>query len=290
VYSWIYSPTVETLENLTFSAMVDESPKFSHLRLEEFESFTIVWMIRNPVNTMNVVMWDELNRALQYVEADASKKGIAFMSGVPKDVFTAGNDIMELYAPNTSKSRYRSFWLLSNTFLGNLYLSRLVTVAGIRGACPAGGCCLSLCCDYRIMTENGYIGLNEVALGISVPKFWGQLMEKTIGSGKAQKILQFATLLKSKDAYEAGLVDFLCSKSDLKQRVMDTLEKLVTLPEKGRSVRALSCCIFCNNYDIVLSLSCLTNVFRKLNSFYAKNLLIIGWAIWNLRQKMHGIC
>jgi len=41
-------------------------------------------------------------------------------------------------------------------------------VAAIRGACPAGGCCLSLCCDFRIMTDFGHIGLNEVALGISV--------------------------------------------------------------------------------------------------------------------------
>jgi hypothetical protein len=43
-----------------------------------------------------------------------------------------------------------------------------VQVAAIRGACPAGGCCLSLCCDFRIMTEFGHIGLNEVALGIAV--------------------------------------------------------------------------------------------------------------------------
>ena len=236
---------VITRKNSLVITMADKkSPKFTFLRLEEFESFTIVWMVRNPVNTMNSQMWDELKRALAYVESNPTKKGIAFLSGVSKDVFTAGNDIMELYAPNTSKQRYRSFWLLSNTFLGSLYISRLVTVAGIRGACPAGGCCLSLCCDYRIMTDHGYIGLNEVALGISVPKFWGRLMEKTIGCGKAQKILQFATLLKAKDAYEAGLVDCLCSKSELRQKVVETLEELVVLPEKGRSVRSLSYIVY----------------------------------------------
>lgn len=212
-------------------------PRLSFLRLEEYDSFTIIWMIRNPVNTMNTEMWDELMRALQHVESDPRKKGIAFLSGVSKDVFTAGNDIMELYAPNTSKDRYRSFWKLSNSFLGSLYVSRLVTVAGIRGACPAGGCCLALCCDYRIMTDRGYIGLNEVALGISVPKFWGRLMEKTIGCGQAQKILQFATLVDAEDAYSLGLVDSLCSKTDLQLKVVKKLEELVVLPEKGRWVR-----------------------------------------------------
>lgn len=44
------------------------------------------------------------------------------------------------------------------------------------GACPAGGCCMALACDLRFMTENGAIGLNEVALGIPVPDYWAQLM------------------------------------------------------------------------------------------------------------------
>ena len=43
---------------------------------------------------------------------------------------------------------------------------------GRRGACPAGGCILALCCDERVMTDDSTscIGLNEVALGIAVPR------------------------------------------------------------------------------------------------------------------------
>ncbi len=36
-------------------------------------------------------------------------------------------------------------------------------VAAIRGACPAGGCCIAMACDARIMTQHGNIGLNEVS-------------------------------------------------------------------------------------------------------------------------------
>jgi 3,2-trans-enoyl-CoA isomerase len=53
-------------------------------------------------------------------------------------VFTAGNDLMELYAPRTSRERYRNFWVVSNRVLLKLYKSRLATIAAIRGACPAG--------------------------------------------------------------------------------------------------------------------------------------------------------
>jgi len=66
-------------------------------------------------------------------------KGVIITSGLERDVFTAGNDINELYAPNTTLKRYKLFWKNSNTFLANLIRSPLVTVAAIRGQCPAGG-------------------------------------------------------------------------------------------------------------------------------------------------------
>ena len=60
----------------------------------------------------------------------------------------------------------REFWITSNKFLQRLYVSPLVTVAAIRGACPAGGCCLSLCCDHRVMSRDaGYIGECRLLVG-----------------------------------------------------------------------------------------------------------------------------
>ena len=42
-----------------------------------------------------------------------------------------------------------------------------------QGACPAGGCLLSLTCDYRVLADNPkyLMGLNETLLGIVAP-FW----------------------------------------------------------------------------------------------------------------------
>lgn len=56
-----------------------------------------------------------------------------------------------------------------------------MTIAAVRGYCPAGGCILSLCCDARVVTEDCRMGLNEVALGIPVPKFWVKIMVNTVG-------------------------------------------------------------------------------------------------------------
>lgn len=35
---------------------------------------------------------------------------------------------------------------------------RCLVASSCAGACPAGGCALSMCCDYRVMTESGHIG------------------------------------------------------------------------------------------------------------------------------------
>ena len=102
------------------------------------------------------------------------------------------------------RRRYREFWVESNQFLARLYRSPLVTIAAIRGACPAGGCCLSLCCDLRIMSEGpGHIGLNEVAIGISVPLYWARLMARVVGQASAERLCQFATLVAPREAKQA---------------------------------------------------------------------------------------
>eukprot|EP00951_Prasinocladus_malaysianus_P031202 scaffold297638_cov32-Prasinocladus_malaysianus.AAC.1 len=47
-----------------------------------------------------------------------------------------------------------------------------------------------MCCDHRVMTEDGFVGLNEVALGIPVPIFWTELFMHLVGGGKGEKLLK----------------------------------------------------------------------------------------------------
>lgn len=70
----------------------------------------VVSLCKEPVNTLDMQMWKQLSGVLTELEEDASVRGVIFLSGVKRDVFTAGNDIKELYAgPGsiTSKQRYR---------------------------------------------------------------------------------------------------------------------------------------------------------------------------------------
>jgi 3,2-trans-enoyl-CoA isomerase len=194
------------------------------------EGYVVLTIAREPVNSMNLDLWQQLSQALEQLEADSSVRGLIFQSGLKRDVFTAGNDINELFAPKSSAERYKEFWVTQNRFFARLYRSRLVTVAAIRGACPAGGCALALCCDYRVMTDFGHIGLNEVALGIPVPEYWALLMQNTIGQRQAEKILPYGLLPSAQEAFGMGLVDALVSADQLLPAAEDALIKMLSVP------------------------------------------------------------
>jgi len=78
-----------------------------YLGVEHKGRYAIVTLQREPVNTMNLSMWEQLTQVLDALEANPRIRGVIFQSGLQRDVFTAGNDILELYAPKTSQERYK---------------------------------------------------------------------------------------------------------------------------------------------------------------------------------------
>ena len=188
---------------------------------------------------MDLAMWRGLDAALQSLEADPSVVAVVFTSGLRRDVFSAGNDLLELYAPKTSAARYAEFWVAQNAFLVRLHRSRLATVAAIRGACPAGGCAISLCSDVRIITPEGTMGLNEVQLGIPVPKFWGLLMGRVIGHKVAEGILLSGRMVGAAEAAQLGLVDDVVPAAQLMEEAMSRAAAAAKQPPAARAATKL---------------------------------------------------
>jgi len=197
-------------------------------------SYAIVTICREPVNSMNRDLWQQLLKTLTELENEKQVRGVIFCSGVKKNVFTAGNDINELYPKHTTQQRHTDFWLAQTNFLAHLYRSPLVTVAAVRGACPAGGCVLAMCCDYRVMTTTGTIGLNEVAIGLTPPTYWGKVMTKILGEVKADRALTFATMFTADQALLIGLVDEVVQKDRLLSTAEAFMLKALKLPDSGR--------------------------------------------------------
>ena len=89
-------------------------------------------------------------------------------------------------------------------------------IAAINGHALGGGSELTLCCDYRVMVEDGRarIGQTESALGI-IPGAGGtQRLPRLIGKAKAMRYLIESTRLSANEAAAAGWVDKAVAPND----------------------------------------------------------------------------
>jgi 3,2-trans-enoyl-CoA isomerase len=114
--------------------------------------------------------------------------------------------------------------------------SKLVTIAAIKGACPAGGCITALACDYRIMTEKGHIGLNEVLIGVPVPKIWCKSMERLVGAKHADKMLMTGKMYKPQEALAIGMIDQVVPEESLVDVAEQVMSKWTQIPHFGVAV------------------------------------------------------
>lgn len=88
-----------------------------------------------------------------------------------------------------------------------LNLKGLTAVSYFQGHAPAGGCLLSMSCEYRAMVTGKYnIGLNETALGIVAPKWFMDTMCNTIPKREAEYALTTARMFNTDEALKVNNV------------------------------------------------------------------------------------
>jgi 3,2-trans-enoyl-CoA isomerase len=124
----------------------------------------------------------------------------------------------------------------------SLYRTRLVSICAIQGFCPAAGTAIALCCDYRIAEPSTVMGLNEVALGIPVPKFWAALLEKSLGNrALSDSMLLNARMISSSEALKAGLLNEVAESADQVLKLAAAAASLqLKNPDGGRVLTKLS--------------------------------------------------
>ncbi len=101
-------------------------------------------------------------------------------------------------------------------------------VAAINGHALGGGSELTLCCDFRIMVEDGRsrIGQTESALGI-IPGAGGtQRLPRLIGKARAMRYLIESTRLSAREAEAVGWVDKAVAPEEFQSAVEELAGKL----------------------------------------------------------------
>lgn len=204
----------------------------------EFDKSTGVAVMRMqspPVNSMSLDFLTEFSISLEKLEMDKSCRGLIITSTLPK-IFSAGLDIMEMYGKSPESCGV--FWKAVQEMWLKLYGSNMVTIAAINGSSPAGGCLMSMACDYRIMAENPRysIGLNETLLGIVAPFWFKDTMVNTVGHRTTELALELGLLYSAPEALKAGLVDQLVPEDQILKTATETMAKWLAIPDHARQI------------------------------------------------------
>lgn len=213
------------------------SKKLVDIDVNSTTGIATVTMQRPPVNSLNYELLTELSQTLSTLESNRTR-GMILTSSSPT-VFSAGLDIMEMYKPD--KDRVRAFWgALQDTWL-KLYGSTFPTVAAINGHSPAGGCLLSMSCEYRVMVPKFTIGLNETKLGIVAPSWFIASMNNTISKRATELALTSGTLFTTDEALKIGLIDEVATdKNDAIAKATKFFERFANVHPMARQLTKMS--------------------------------------------------
>jgi 3,2-trans-enoyl-CoA isomerase len=142
--------------------------------------------------------------ALRRAEADPAVRGL-ILTGSP-GMFCAGLDVPALLP--LDRAAMGGFWSDFNDLMLALLSTPLVTVCAINGHSPAGGCVLAMMTDYRLIAEGRYkIGLNEVGVGIAMPRGVIEVFRSLVGHRCAERMGMTGALIDPAAALAIGLVD-----------------------------------------------------------------------------------
>jgi enoyl-CoA hydratase/3-hydroxyacyl-CoA dehydrogenase len=183
-----------------------------------------VVMHRNGLNAIAEELMQELAEAFKEVGDDSSVRAVILTSEYEK-YFSVGADLGMLGTIDRSSpdaaDQVGAFMKRMNAHFSAIERCPKPVIAAINGHALGGGSELALCCDFRIMVEDGRskIGQTEAALGI-IPGAGGtQRLPRLIGKARAMRYLIEATRLSAHEAERVGWVDFAVAPVEFQETV-----------------------------------------------------------------------
>jgi methylglutaconyl-CoA hydratase len=177
-------------------------------------------------NAFNSLMISELYKAFSWIENNEIIR-VVVLTGAGRS-FCAGADLNWMrevikysFEQNLQESRQIA------DVLHKIYALPKPTIAMVNGTAIGGGTGLLSACDIVIAADKAKFGLSEVKLGL-VPAAISPYVVRRIGESKARQYFLTGERISADRASEIGLINEVVSLEDLKARVDDLIDNLLT--------------------------------------------------------------
>lgn len=205
---------------------------FNHLTLTVEGRLATVRLARPEVrHALSQALMRELTRCAQQL-AERSDVDVVLLTGDER-CFSAGADLAD--ASRWANEELPLAQRRETAALG-YRLCRAweelpqIAIVAIEGYAVGGGLALSLACDWRVLAEDAFVALPEIALGI--PLTWGTIprLVALLGPARAKRLTILCERIAAPEALAMGLVDHLAPKGQALQRATQLAHEVLAKP------------------------------------------------------------
>lgn len=198
------------------------------------------------MNSLNRSMVFNFIKIIDFLYQDDDILG-AIVTGSGKKSFISGGDIKEFASlPHET--------LMELIEKGQKLTSKIENcpkpvIAAINGFAFGGGCEIAMACHLRVASENAFIGLPEVKLGM-IPGYGGtQRITKLVGRSKALEIMLTGRSIPANEALTLGLINKLVAGDDLIKVTQELMNEILANSPLSISgiIKAVNACEYSTN-------------------------------------------
>lgn len=208
--------------------------------MSDFVSYTgqgdvaVIRMDDSRANALSFKMLEELGEARKRAQAEG--KAI-LLTGRP-GTFCAGLDLKVMLSGMENVRKLLSAAI--NIFADFMLHPRPLVIAST-GHALAGGAFILLSGDLRLSASGDYrIGLNEVAIGMQMPRAAALLARERIPENYYLRSVLLAELYSPAQAVPAGFVDLVCPEGELFETALGHASRLAALDAYAYAATKLS--------------------------------------------------
>lgn len=190
------------------------------VQFAEEEKYSLITLDDGKANAVSFVMLDQLNSALDQAE-EAGK--VVVITGRPGK-FSAGFDLSVM-----GQGGEQVMKLVSGgaDFAKRILQFPTPVVLAVTGHALAMGGIMLMTADYRIGIAGDYkLGLNEVAIGMSMPRFGVEIARSKLAPAHFELSVNCAYLYDAEGAVESGYLDEAVDSGQLMYRAVAIAEQL----------------------------------------------------------------
>ena len=189
--------------------------EYEFIKLEK--DGAVARLILNRPKIMNALhsgIMEEVESASRSFLHDEQTRVVIF-SGVGKH-FSSGADLSHRAEKQSLVMQRRTSGLGARMIRAILEINQ-VTIAAIHGASLGGGACIPTACDFRIGSDDCFVGYPEVNLGMNLMWHALPLCVRLIGPARAKRMIMLGSRENAETLLDWGFLDQVVPLQELEQ-------------------------------------------------------------------------